>query len=452
MRQIIIIGGGPAGVEAALAAATAVSQVTLISDAPIGGRAGWHSLLPSKLWLTVADTLGLLATADEFGLQAGAGRPDVTAVLARLEQVKQAWSRRQHGALTARGVQLLTGVAACSGPQSVTVRNPDGTPQAELTADAVIVAAGSVPWFPPGLRPDGQRVIAPRFAGGLTALPDSMLVIGAGATGCEFAYLFNRLGVDVTWIVDQLGVLPQMHPDLGRLLGQALVRQGVRMVAGQMVDRLERDGAGVTAVLQDGARYQAEMAFVAIGRLPDWERLNLDAAGLQPQQGVIEVDEYGRTANPRVYLVGDAVGGWMVANKAMAQARIAGRHAAGLPTPPYRRDGLVLAAYTQPQAAQVGCVVPHPDVRTVRVPYSAALKSYLEPESAGFIELSYAAADRRLLGAVALGAHAADVLSPVALAINLGATLDDLANTYAAHPVVSELAFIAARAAPPGEG
>lgn len=113
-------------------------------------------------------------------------------------------------------------------------------------------------------------MIAPRFASHLKELPKSIVVIGAGPTDCEFAYLFNRVGVDVTWIVDDLGVLPQMHSAAGKTLGLALVRRDIRMIQGQLADRIERDDESITAVLKDGSRYQAEMAFVAIGRLPDW--------------------------------------------------------------------------------------------------------------------------------------------------------------------------------------
>jgi len=274
-----------------------------------------------------------------------------------------------------------------------------------------------------------------------------MIVVGAGATGCESAYLFNRFGVEVTWIVDQFGILPQMNQDLGHALGNALVRQGLRVVQGQMVDRLERD-EGITAVLTDCARYRANLAFVAIGRKPDWGRMNFPVTGLTPDAtGQIHTDSYGRTDNAKIYLVGDAAGGAMVANKAMAQARTAGRHAAAVPVNAYDPDLVVQVTYTEPQAAQLGETRVIEGVKSVRVPFSAALKAHLMQASDGFLEIFYNESDLRLRGAMALGSHAADVLTPLAIALQLHATVDQVAEIYAPHPTLSELAFIAARSA-----
>lgn len=447
MKHIVVIGGGPAGIEAALAAARGEAQVTLVSDAPVGGRAGWHSLLPSKVWLAAADALGLIDAAHSLGVDVGNGRANRPAILERIKNVKAVWNEQQAAALDAAGVRLVTGVASFSGPRGVVVHH-EGALVASLEADSIIVTAGSVPRFPPNLKPDGKSVIAPRFASQLAKLPESMIVIGAGATGCEFAYLFNRVGVETTWIVDQYGILPQFDPDAGWALGHALVRQGVRLVQDQMAERIEHTADGIEVVLADEARYAAEMAFVAIGRTPDWSRLNLEAAGLDSLQGRMEMDGYGRiSARPHIYFVGDAAGGWMVANKATAQARIAGRHAAGLPTPAYDANTIVLATYTEPQVAQVGRVQVDEGVSVARLPLSASLKAHLLPDAEGFVSLTYRKGDRRLLGGVAVAPHAADVLTPVALALALEATIDDLAAVYAAHPTLSELGPMAARAA-----
>jgi len=446
MKNIIVIGGGPAGIEAARTAASTGQKVIIVSDAPLGGRAGWHSLLPSKVWLTAADTLGLLAGTYALGLEPVDSVINRQQVLARIKQVKEAWNQSQKAELAALDVEIVTGLASFVTEDSIDVHDPDGKLIQTLTADAFIVTTGSVPRFPPNLKPDGKRVIAPRFASHLKGLPKSMVVIGAGPTGCEFAYLFNRVGVDVTWIVDDLGVLPQMHPDAGKALGLALVRQGVRMVQGQFADRIERDDDGITAVLQDGSRYSAEMAFVAIGRMPDWGRLNLVAAGLQPENGHVAVDGYGRCqTNLKIYLAGDVDGGWMIANKAMAQARIAAKSAASVSTSPYNPNNIVLATYTEPQVAQVGEVRSGERVSHVRVPYSAVLKAHLLPEGEGFVELTYRESDRRLLGGLAVGTHAADLLTAVALAIHLKADIDALADIFPAHPTLGELVFMAAR-------
>jgi pyruvate/2-oxoglutarate dehydrogenase complex dihydrolipoamide dehydrogenase (E3) component len=449
-RYIVVIGGGPAGIEAARAAALAGGHVTLVSDGPVGGRAGWHSLLPSKVWLTAADTLGLLSEAPSLGVAVdGTIQADPLAIVDRIRAVKEAWTAQQAAGLKALGVELVSGVGSFEAADRVTVADGDGDVLTRLQADAVIVAAGSVPRFPPEMKPDGQRVLAPRFASRLDSLPPDIVVVGGGATGSEFTYLFNRLGVKVTWIVTEQGVLPMFAPSAGSFLAEALVRRGVRLVQGQMATRIEREPGGVTVITTDDARYSASTAFVAIGRLPDLSRLNLGAAGLRPGPGGgLQPDSFGRTAVPTIYAVGDASGMPMLANRATAQAWIAGRHAAGATTSPFRPETVIHAIYTEPQVAQVGVLDPNGGAaEIVRLPFTSSLKAHLLPEGDGFIELAYNVSDRRVMGSVAVGPHAADVLASVALAIQMELSLDDLATMYAAHPTLSELAFMVARLA-----
>ncbi|CUS02292.2 putative Dihydrolipoyl dehydrogenase [Candidatus Promineifilum breve] len=441
-KHIIVIGGGPGGIEAACTVAANGGRATIITDSSLGGRAGWDSLLPSKVWLTAADRLGEIDAARTLGLSATANAVDTADVLARLKAVEESWNSAQQAALEELGVEIITGVASFVGPQTVEVVG--GDVHAQHTADAIIVATGSVPWLPEGLKPDGRRVIVPRFISHLEQLPRRLVVIGGGPTGCEFAYLFNRLGVAVTWVVDYYGVLPNFHPDAGALLAESLRAQGVELLAERAASHIDRSESGVVVHLDDGHTLEADMAFVAIGRRPDWGRLNLSAAGIDPTDGRVTVDAFGRCTNPAVYLVGDADGGLMHANKAMAQGRVAALHALGLPVEPFNPDNVLLATYTDPQAAQVG-QVEGLDVITRRVSYNAALKPSLTGETAGFVEISYRQEDGRLSGGLAVGPHAADVLAPVAVALQLKATIDQLAGIYVAHPTLSELVFLAAR-------
>lgn len=445
MKQIVVIGGGPAGVEAAVAAAQGNTQVTLISEGPLGGRTGWDSLLPSKVWLHAAEVAGVAAHAAAEGVQLGAAQVEPAAVLSRIKAVAQRWSEREAQRLHAAGVNVINGVAAFSGPHELVVRN--GENQQVLAADAIIIATGSVPRFPPTMKPDGQRIIAPRFASHLSTLPPDMIVIGGGPTGSEFASLFSRLGVKVTWIVGAPGVLPMFDPAAGQALAAVMAAQGVTIHQVD-VERAERTEAGVAVTTADGATYTAAMAFLAIGRVPDLSRLNLAAAGLKVgENGQLAIDNYGRTEAGHIFAVGDAAGGPMLANRALAQAWIAGRTAAELPAPGYCPHTVVSAVYTVPEIAQVGIVSGgEGELQRVRAAYTASLKAYLSDETEGWVELVFDAANRQIRGGVAVGAHAADLLALVALAIQSNATIADLAAIFAAYPTLSEAVFAAARA------
>lgn len=439
-KSIVVVGGGPAGLEAARAAALSGAAVTLVSDAPPGGRAGWHSLVPSKVWLHAADTMGIVTHAPAVGIGVEGAQVDPAVVLARIREVAQTWNGHLTAQAQALGVDFVTGTAAFAAPTRVKI---DGDEPQTLDADAFIIAAGSVPLFPPAMKPDGQRVLAPRFASKLTRLPRSMVVVGGGATGSEFAYLFNRLGVDVTWVVNRSGILPMFAPGAGEHLGELLQERGLTLAAGNAATAIESGESGVAVTLADGSEVRAEQAFLAIGRRADVARLGGDAAGLAcADDGAVTVDQFCRTNVPSIYAVGDVTGLPMLANQAVRQAQVAGRHAAGAGTLPYRPEAVVHAIYSDPQVAQVGDV--NGPWASVRVPFAHGLKAHLLGEGRGYLELFYELDLQRIRGAVAVGPHAADILAPVAVAIQCNGTLADLSAAAGAYPTVSELAGMAA--------
>jgi dihydrolipoamide dehydrogenase len=455
-QHVLVIGGGPAGITAAKAAALGGAEVTLVSDGPLGGRAGWHSLLPSKIWLSVADALSQIMVADQVGLNVG-GPPevDIPLVLDRIRETALAWNWTREAELEELGVNIIIGQATFSSPHSVLVQKKLVSKKVEIPADRFIVATGSVPHFPAGMEPDGTHIIAPRLARHLDRFPRQIIVIGAGPTGCEFVYLFNRLGLAVTWIYDQPGILPGYVPHAGEFLGRSLDSWGVQRAGGTPVTRIEKQTHGVLVHLADGSQYAAEMAFIATGRKPDLAELNLEVVGLDPYRP-FELDAFGRTNREHIYAAGDAAGNSaagnsaagtpLVANRALAQAWVAGHHAAGQSPPPFRAESIVAAVYTNPQVAQVG-QLSVPGAGHVRLPLENGLQSHLLPEAEGFIELAYDPETGRLLGAVAVGPQAADMLAPVAVAIHTQATLAQMASLFPAYPTWTELPFIAIRKA-----
>ncbi len=442
-KHIIIIGGGPAGIEAARASASAGAAVTLVSEGPVGGRSGWHSLLPSKVWLSAADTASLMAESPFTGDRK---TPTPDTILPHLQHIKEQWNAQQAADLEALGVNIVTGLASFEAADRVAVEDNEGQHVTDLTGDGIILAPGSVPFFPPNLKPDGKKIIAPRFMSGLKTLPPSVVVIGAGATGTEVVYLFNRLGVDVTWIVDKFGVLPAFETAAGELMADILVKRGVNLVRVDRADHIEYEGDDVAVVMADGSRQTAALVFVAIGRFADLKRLNLAAAGLAvAERKPLETDQFCQTNVSGIYAVGDAAGPPMVANRAMAMARVAGLHAAGAEVAPFNPQAVIAAIYSEPQVAQVGFVASDDGaIQTRRIPFSAVMKPHLLSETEGFVELAFDQTGK-ITGGVAVGPHAGDVLAPVALAVHVEATLHDMAAIFAAHPTLSELAFAAAR-------
>lgn len=440
-KHILVIGGGPAGVQAALAATGAGRSVTLISDGPPGGRAAWQTLLPSKMFL-------------ESSAAAAQQKPvNLEHFHARYEQVAGAWQRQQVDALEQAGVRLLLGTASFLSPHEIQIQPPEGGYTDQLSADVIIIATGAVPFLPPGLRPDGERIFSPHSIWDIKTLPEDMVVIGAGGPATEYVDAFSRLGVRITWITGPVAVLSAFPPDVGRMIASVMEKRGVRIITGLLARQIDRTETGVRVVSAAGGGYEAQTAFVAIGLRPDFERLNLPAAGLRPgSSGGLASDPYGRTAVPHIYLAGDASSP-LSANIAAAQGRLVGWHAAGLEVTPLQIEGGVMAIYTNPQVAMVGRMSDRSQaLQKVRVPFSTCLRAHLHPEQdtaeEGFIELAYtASAPRRITGAVAVCPEAAEILTPLAVAVRAGMTVEDLAGIIAGHPTYSELAMLAARMA-----
>jgi dihydrolipoamide dehydrogenase len=403
--------------------------------------------------LTAADSLAMAEHFEALGLRGGTGgMPDIKALSQRICVLSQTRGKTRIADLTGCGVQFIHGKATFLSAHRLRITPTEGTPY-DVEADAIIVASGSVPIFPPGLKPDGGRIIAPRFVSKLSDLPTSIAVVGAGVTGTEFVYAFNRLGIAVTWLVDEFGVLPPFDRATVSVLVAALDARGVVRHQGVATRSVAANEAGVTVTLRNGQSFQPEMAFIAIGRLPDVVGLNLEAAGVPPgpNRG-IKVDDYGRSMVPHIYAAGDVTGLPMTANKARAQGWIAGHHAAGASVDPYRPETIISAVYTDPQVAQVGLTEDEAQERghpiwVLRRDYEASLKAMLLDETEGFVTLVTDARDGTLLGANAVGTHAADMLAPIALGIRLGARLEDLATLFPAHPGLGELVFATARTA-----
>ena len=432
--KILVIGGGPAGTQAALAAASQGQPVTLISEGPPGGNAMWRTLLPSKIWLQ-AEAPG-----------------DLAAMYDRYERVAGAWQRQVMDDLERAGVDVRLGVASFLSPHQMQVEPPEGGYPDHLEADRIILATGAEPFLPPGFQPDGERIFIPGTIWGIPALPRTVIVVGAGGPATEYVDAFSRLGIQVTWITGPVAALSAYPPEVGQFITQIMERRGVRVVKGLLARGVERREDGVRALTADGATYEAEMALVAIGMRPNLEQLNLPAAGLHAGlSGGLPTDAYGRTAVRHIYLVGDAASP-LSGNISIAQGRAAGWHAAGLAVEPVSTELAVKAIYTHPQIAMVGRLSDQSgQMRKVRAPFQACLRAHLlddplPPEEAGFIEIAYDASGR-VTGALAVCPEAAEILTSLAVGLHAGLTLRALASAVPAHPTFSELAVIAARQA-----
>lgn len=472
--DIVVVGAGPAGISAALEAARAGRSVTLVGDAHVGGRAMHASLLPSKALLRLAELHRADVQRNQPPRQDAAAANTVAlvtpAVMAQfgedLERLLAHQLARATERLTDAGVRVLRGTARFLDAEQLELESPSGTDT--LTFERLILATGSVPELPASLfgapgAPDGVAILTPRHVRQLRSLPQTMLVVGGGATGAEAVSALTDLGVQVTWMLDDLGILPRFDRELASSLGDVLMERGVKIVHGKRVLDVTRDprpdappDQRVLAKLEGGRTYAAERALVAVGRRPDLERLRLEAAGIEldPETGAVRVDAHGRSSHERVYAVGDATGAPFLANKAQAQGWHAARHATGRAVTSSQPAAWIETVYARPELASVG-VSPQRAAQLgqpfeVRVAsYESSLRGALE--GAGFdrhvrgtVKVVLDATER-ITGATAIGPHAAEVLAPLATAIHLGAHLEQVRDLFLAEPTMTSIAFDALR-------
>ncbi len=449
MTTMIVIGGGPAGITAALEAASCGAQVTLVSAEPVGGRANWHSLVPSKVLLTAADHLGEAAHNSALGLAGAPPEPDLPALRDRIADQARAWHQHHRSLLENRGVAIVSASARFLDPHRVELSR-EGSDAEMMSFGTAVIATGSLPVFLPDIKPDGKRILAPRLAGKLAEWPAHMIVVGGGVTGAEFAYFFNRMGARVTWVTDLPQFLPRVDADLSDALEQAIAARGVTLMTSAPVEAVQPQANGVVVGFKDGQSLAGSHAFLAIGRRADLTDLSLDAAEVDCTAEGIATDAFGRTSQAHIYAAGDVTGPPFIANRGQAQARIAARHASGAETAGFRPETIIEAVYTAPQVAVVGlgeseATATGRPVKVYRATLDEALKPRLSGTAAGFIKILCDAEDGQILGAGACCDRAAEVLSPIAVAITGGMTIQTLATVFPAYPTLSELPGIAVR-------
>ena len=456
--EVLVIGGGPAACTAAIEAARTGKRVAIVMEERVGGRATFASMVPSKVFLHAAER-----RRHRGELQQGlADEAAMTAIHHEVQSFSARVSSRWSDRLEDVGVRRIEGVAKFNSTHQASVARTGKEP---LTLDFVsaIIATGSVPFFPesegffgPELKgPDGVHILTPRHLSTLTSLPKTMLVVGGGVTGAEMVHAFTSLGVEVSWMMDDLGILPRFDRELASSLGDVLMERGAKLIHGKRVMSVIKQGGGVQARLDGGRTYEAERAFVAIGRTPDTSRLGLELAGVEVHpRGSIPVDALGRTNVPHIYAVGDATGASFTTTKSCAEAYAAARSATGQDVREPVREAWIEAVFTDPEVARVG-MTPEEGARRGRsfevcaVGFDASLRGMLDgagtdKHARGILKVVFGD-DGTVLGGIAIGRGAVEALTPVATALHLGAKREQLRGLFLASPSLSEMGLEAFR-------
>ena len=430
--DVAIIGGGPGGLEAAQQAARAGLKTAIISNSPPGGRATWSSLIPSKIWLKEAYQWAQHASNKGF---------DASHLPKKIQHFSQTLSNDYQKQLQQLGIHWITGSGTLTDPGRIQVEGL----QQEITtiyARYTIIATGSLPRFTEQLRPNGQRIIAPRLMAQLDQLPRSLIMIGGGVTGTEYATVFAELGVDVTVVTDLPHLLPRLDPEISKTV-EAFLQQskGITLITHQPVSSVQQQEHQVSVVLSSGKTLQAEMAFIAIGRKADWQFATAELrAQLSNTAGFVQHRSNSATSVEGLYAVGDVTGAPMMVNRARWQARAAIHHILGeVPAEPV---ALIEAVFTHPPIASIRhpqrSATAEPHLRIDRE-FRPLVKSRLHEHTTGQLVVLVSKTDGMILEAHAFGPAAPEILAPFQLAINHNISWKNLQAVPLAHPTFSEI-------------
>jgi NAD(P)H dehydrogenase (quinone) len=443
--RLVILGGGPAGYAAATTAAYSGADVTLVEDMSLGGNCTMTDAIPSKTLLTTADAVLEVARAEEDGLDFVHGYPSVNLrrTLARARAVALHQSRGVRERMDGVNVRVLPGRGRVTGSNEL-VANVDGLDHV-LGFDALLICTGASPFVPPFARPDAQRVLTTRQVFEMRELPEHLVVLGAGPTGCEFADFFSRCGSRVTLVSARDQLLPNDDPDLAEVLEEVFLRRGLDVVKNGRAAAIDcEDPDEVRLVLEDRRDLRCSHVLLCIGMRPNTSGLGLEQAGvIVAGRGALPADEFCRTNVPHIYACGDVTGQIMLANTASLHGRTAALHAMGVPVDPVAYTGVAWCVFTRPEIAKAGISerqarldgVP---VRVTKHLVRANPRAVMEGETDGIVKLLSDPDDGTVLGGAMVGLRASEVITAVALAVHARLSVQVLAETAAVNPSMSE--------------
>jgi dihydrolipoamide dehydrogenase len=451
--DLIILGAGTGGYSAAFRAGQLGLRVALVDEYKIGGTCLHIGCIPTKAMLEAADLLDRIRHADTFGLSVQGVSADATAIAARREQVVERLHKGLHSLVRKNKVEFIRGRGRLEGPTRVRVSrlSDEGEPTGEelLEARDVILATGSRVKSLAGLVPDGQRIVTSDDVLRSDRIPASLIVVGAGAVGVEFASYYRDLGSEVTVLEYLPAIVPLEDADISKEMERAFRRRGIGVVTNARFDpgAVVADEEGVRlSVGPEGeapAELRAEQLLVATGRAANTDDVGLETTQAVVDRGLVTVDAQMRTADPHLYAVGDIIGGLWLAHVA-AHEGIAAVHAiAGAEAEPVDYLKMPRATYSRPQVASIGrteqeCQRDGLPVRVGRFPFQASGKAIINGDTSGFVKVIAHAETDEVLGVHMIGGHVTELIAEASAAMLFEATAWELGSAVHPHPTLSE--------------
>ena len=445
--DLVIIGSGPGGYVAAIRAGQWGLKTAVVEKDPfLGGTCLHVGCIPTKVFLHHADLYDNFLRAEEFGFEVKDVKVNWPAMLARKDRIVKKHAGGIAALFKKNKVESIQGWGRVAGPGRVTVEKDGKITEVETTH--TMLATGSEARSLPGLKIDGQTVLTNREILALQSIPKSMVVVGCGAVGVEFASIFKTFGSDVTLLEALPKMVPLEDDEISAELLKAFKKRGIRMELEAAVDAVKTSGNGATVSYKDKSgkaqSISAEKVLIAVGRRPLTENMGIEKTKAKVERGFVHTNAYMETDEPRLYAIGDIVAGQpQLAHAASMQGIIAVGRMTGKQVQPFDRKRCPNATYCEPQIGSIGLTEKQAreagyEVKTGKFPFLGNSKASILGHHEGFIKVVAEAKYGEILGVHAIGPLATEIIAEPVAALGLEATLDDMAATIHAHPTVWE--------------
>jgi dihydrolipoamide dehydrogenase len=444
-KNLVIIGGGPAGYVGAIRASQLKANVTLIEKEEVGGTCLNVGCIPTKALTSTAHLFLSMKRSSRWGLKTHEVTLDFPQIMKRKQMVAQRLVTGVKSLLKANGVNLVKGSASFLNEKSIEIKTDNGEVQ-KIEADRILIASGSVPIMLPLPGMELEGVVDSTGALSFSEIPKSMLIIGGGAIGCEFAHIYHSFGTQVT-IVEMLSqILPGEDEEIVASMTTSLERAGIKIFTDSKASKITtgKEGKKIVSVSAPKGEIdiEVEKVLVSVGRKANTKDLGLEKLGIKMDRSNILVDEYLKTNLTDIYAAGDCIGNWLLAHVASQEAEVAVENALGAQK---RMDYTAVprCVFTHPEIASVGLTERQTTdqgmkIKTGKFPFLANGRAQAENEAEGMVKIIADAASNKIIGAHILGPRATDLIAELTLAIKMGAKTEDLIDTIHAHPTLAE--------------